>query len=229
MAFALTPAGASSLDNAFMSAMPAARLTELGSLAPPGALAAIARVKRIEPLVARSCGSSQAGEPYRRHQLQLQVGLPRCVVDGLDRPEERPRCARHRRCAPRVTASTSARGPRGGSRQPAAPGPAAARFHQSRGRTRSSSRPQTATDAPSSPGGWPRRGPARPYHRDEHDLAAELEIHVSLLRLAARTPPRTRPLPLRAQAARSAGGPLRAPARPRSAAGTPCDGWRSRR
>ena len=49
MALTLMPSGASSLERAFMRAMPAARVTELGSLVPAGDFADMASVKRIEP------------------------------------------------------------------------------------------------------------------------------------------------------------------------------------
>ena len=53
MALTRIPSGPSSLERAFMSAMPAARETELGSLAATGVLAAMARVNRATPLLSR--------------------------------------------------------------------------------------------------------------------------------------------------------------------------------
>jgi hypothetical protein len=53
MALTRIPSGPSSLERDFIRAMPAARETELGSLAAPGALAAMARVNRATPLLSR--------------------------------------------------------------------------------------------------------------------------------------------------------------------------------
>ena len=171
-----------------MSAMPAARVTELGSLDRTGRLGRHGQREQDGAAAGPQLREGQPGEPHGRHQLELEVGLPGAVVDRLDGAA---------RGAPRVVDDPvdtpparhgglrrTPRGPRAARRRPAAPArrrpqPGSPR---SAARSRSSSRPHTATAAPSAASCVAR---ARPKSvgapGDEDGLARQFQIHASLL------------------------------------------------
>ena len=169
-----------------MSAMPAARLTELGSLAPPGALAAIARVKRIEPLVARSCGTA------RRVSRTAAISFS-CRSDShaasstasIEPADERPALCTTPSMRPQraITTSTSAsRSSWAAHIRTLGQDLAAARFlHHPRGGTEPFLVAATDGDRCALLGQAGGQREAEPVRAtgDHHDLAAELEIHVT--------------------------------------------------
>ena len=67
-----------------MSAMPAARVTELGSLDATGRLGREGQREQDGAVAGPQLRESQPGEPHGGHQLELEVGLPGAVVDRLD-------------------------------------------------------------------------------------------------------------------------------------------------
>ena len=75
-----------------MSAMPAARVTELGSLAAAGGLGRQRQCEQHGALGGPEVGQRQPGQPHGCHQLERDVTLPGGVVDRLSRApaEARP-------------------------------------------------------------------------------------------------------------------------------------------
>src|ERR1700722_17925923 len=153
-ALARMPSGASSLESAFMSAMPAARVTELGSLRAPGALAERANVNRTAPRLARSCGS--VNRVSRTAAISLSWKSDSQVLSSIvsmEPPEARPALWTTPSMRPqRVTAASTnaSRSPaRVTSARCASTSPPAARTAASAARRRSSSRPPPPPAAPS--------------------------------------------------------------------------------
>ena len=183
MAFTRMPSGPSSLERAFMSAMPAARETELGSLAAPGALAAMARVKSAAPLLWRRWGS--AVRVNRTAPITLSCRSPSHTASSLasrvpaaERPAlcTMPSILPHRATAPSTrrvmsaACSTSARTAR--TSPPAAASAASAEASRCfvapadghRGTLRHESLRQGQSEAVGPTG-------------DQHDLPRQFEIH----------------------------------------------------
>ena len=81
------------------------------------------QVKRTDPLAGPQLRQRQAGQPHRGHQLELEVGLPRVVVDRLERTGRGAPGVVHDpvdAAPPRHDRVDEApRGPRAGSRRPA--------------------------------------------------------------------------------------------------------------
>ena len=167
-----------------MSAMPAARVTELGSLAAPGAFAAMARVNRTTPPVARRWG--RASRVSRTAAISFSSMSDSQVASSID--SSGPAAARPALCTtpsmrPQRATAASANAARSeatdtSARTPSTPPPdrlqsrlclpqpllvaAADRHRRALGdqlRGERETEPVAATG-------------------DEHDLAAELEIHL---------------------------------------------------
>ena len=116
-ALARTPSTASSFERAFISAMPAARVTELGSLDPPGALAAMASVKRIEPRASRSSG--RARRVRRTAAISFSWKSDSHVASSMDSigpPEARPALWTTRRSGPSALTAASTKASRSSGR-----------------------------------------------------------------------------------------------------------------
>ena len=175
-----------------MSAMPAARETELGSLPPPGALAAMASVKSTAPRLARSCGS--AFRVSRTAPMSLSCRSASHSASSTvssSRPARRGRrCGRRRRSGPSAPRRRRRNLEVGRSRHvgPLGQHVTARVLELGRAeRSRSSSRPQTATAAPSStrPSASARPSPSVPPVTTK-TFSARFELH---LMPPCRTPP----------------------------------------
>ena len=79
--------GAYSFERAFVSASPAARLTDVGTEAAPGCFAPMfSRLMMLPPPAARRCGTASRIGADRPEELQVEIGLPVLVGDVAEWP-----------------------------------------------------------------------------------------------------------------------------------------------